>query len=325
MMKKIAIIGAGIAGLTVAQKLQRRGLKVDIFDKGRGVGGRMSSRRTDWGYLDHGCQYFTVKDPSFANFLQEYGEVVMTWRGVFARWQDGNFTLVEEENPRYVPPVAMNNLCKAIAAELNVKLKTRIVKLAKSQTLTLIDEEGNQYNDYDMVIVTAPPAQSQDLLNNHTPIAYEIKDINMLPCYSLMLTLEQEVNFPFDGIELQHPVLGWIAANHSKPLRGEKKSLVIQSNFTWARNNLNRDRAEVTKNLKSSASKIFDVALDNSLYQSLHLWRYALPQAVNEKGYYFDEENAIAVCGDWCIKGKVESAFLSANLLADTLQSFFQN
>ena len=283
----------------------------------------MSSRRTDWGYLDHGCQYFTVKDPSFANFLQEYGEVVTTWQGVFARWQNGNFTLVEEENPRYVPPVAMNNLCKAIATELNVKLKTRIVKLTKNETWTLTDEEGNQYSHYVMVIVTAPPIQTQDLLNNHTLIADEIENIKMLPCYSLMLTLEQEVDFPFDGIELQHPALGWIAANHSKPLRGEKKSLVIQSNFTWAADNLDSDRANVTKSLKTSANEILDVALGNSLYESLHLWRYALPQAVNEKYYYFDEENAIAVCGDWCIKGKVESAFLSANLLVNTLQSLF--
>ena len=319
MTKKIAIIGAGIAGLTVAKKLYDRGLEVQIFDKGRGVGGRMSSRRTDWGYLDHGCQYFTVNDASFADFLQEYDEMITTWRGIFTRWQDGNFLPLESDKPRYVPKIAMNHLCKSIAADLNVKLKTRIVNLVKNETWTLIDEENNQYSGYDLVIVTAPPAQTQDLLKNHSPIAHQIKEINMFPCYSLMLILAEDIELPFDGIELQHSILGWIAANNSKYLRGEKQSLVIQSNFTWAKDNLHSDRGDIAKSLKVSAGEILHLALDNSLYESLHLWRYAIPQEKNEQGYYLDAENAIAVCGDWCVKGKVESAFLSAKFLAEVI------
>ncbi len=95
MTKKIAIIGAGIAGLTIGKNLQAEGFEVNIFDKGRGVGGRMSSRRTNWGYLDHGCQYFTAKDSLFASFIQENDELVQVWQGKFARWQDGNYTPLE--------------------------------------------------------------------------------------------------------------------------------------------------------------------------------------------------------------------------------------
>jgi hypothetical protein len=43
MIEKIAVIGAGMAGLTVAQKLINKGFLVDIFDKGKSVGGRMSN------------------------------------------------------------------------------------------------------------------------------------------------------------------------------------------------------------------------------------------------------------------------------------------
>lgn len=323
MIEKIAIIGAGIAGLTVAQKLHHQGYQVDIFDKGRGVGGRMSSRRTDFGYLDHGCQYLTIKDSLWADFLESYSEVIAPWRGKFAQWQDEIFTPVELENCRYVPTKGMNNLCKTIAQGLNVKLKTRIVKLVKDTTWTLSDEEGNQYTDYDLVIVTAPPAQTYDLLKDHTLIADEINNIQMLPCYSLMLILAEEIDLSFDGIELQHPILGWIAKNNSKPSRGEKTSLIIQSNFTWAKEHLESDRVEITNILKEGTEAILNISLEKSLYESLHLWRYALPEATNEKGYYLDAENNMAVCGDWCLKGKVESAFLSANLLADVISSGF--
>jgi predicted NAD/FAD-dependent oxidoreductase len=321
MTKKIAIIGAGIAGLTVAHKLPHHSWQIDIFDKGRGVGGRMSSRRTDWGYLDHGCQYLTVKDTLWANFLQTYEEIISLWQGKFVRWQDGVFIPGENNNSRYVPLRAMNNLCKTIAQGLNVKLNTRIIDLTKQTTWSLTDEQGNKYSNYDMVIVTAPPAQTEALLHQHSPIAQEIKNINMFPCYSLMLTLESDLDIPFDGIELQHPVLGWIANNNSKPLRGEKKSLVIQSNFTWAKKNLTSDRGDVVRILKEETEKILNISFGKSCYESLHLWRYALPEQTNDQGYYLDHKNAIAVCGDWCLQGKVESAFLSANLLANTLKS----
>ncbi len=39
------IVGAGMAGLTAAAELQRAGRSVLVLDKGRGVGGRMASRR----------------------------------------------------------------------------------------------------------------------------------------------------------------------------------------------------------------------------------------------------------------------------------------
>ncbi len=214
----------------------------------------------------------------------------------------------------------MNNLCKSIATTLDVKLQTRIVNLTKNQKKwTLTDENANQYSGYDWLIVTAPPAQTQDLLTSHTVIAEEIAQIKMLPNFTLMLTLAEEMNLPFDGIELQHPILGWIAVNNSKPSRGEKTSIVIQSNFTWATDNLENNRDTITQQLQNSASEIMDIDLDKCLYKSLHLWRYAIPAQKNEAGCYIDRENAIGVCGDWCIGGKVEAAFNSANLLTDSI------
>lgn len=44
---RIGAIGAGMAGLSCAQALRRQGHAVVLFDKGRGPGGRMSSRRID--------------------------------------------------------------------------------------------------------------------------------------------------------------------------------------------------------------------------------------------------------------------------------------
>ncbi|MFW5789075.1 MAG: FAD-dependent oxidoreductase [Spirochaetota bacterium] len=41
----VPVVGAGIAGLTAARRLVDASLDVTVLDKGRGVGGRMATRR----------------------------------------------------------------------------------------------------------------------------------------------------------------------------------------------------------------------------------------------------------------------------------------
>src|SRR5690606_40285748 len=82
MNAPIAIIGTGIAGLSAAQALHGAGQHIELFDKSRGSGGRMASKRSDAGSLDLGAQYFTARDRRFV-------EVVQQWqaRGWVAEWQ----------------------------------------------------------------------------------------------------------------------------------------------------------------------------------------------------------------------------------------------
>ena len=74
----VLVIGAGIAGLTAAAELQRGGRRVLLLDKGRGVGGRLASRRIDGATFDHGAQFITTRDPRFGAVLErgrEWGAV----------------------------------------------------------------------------------------------------------------------------------------------------------------------------------------------------------------------------------------------------------
>ena len=63
------VIGAGIAGLLAARTLQEHGLRVTVLDKGRGVGGRMATRRIGSAVFDHGAQFFTARDPQFDTLI----------------------------------------------------------------------------------------------------------------------------------------------------------------------------------------------------------------------------------------------------------------
>ena len=51
----IAIVGAGLAGLTCAQFLAQAGHRVHVFDKSRGPSGRMSTRRSSDAKVFRAC------------------------------------------------------------------------------------------------------------------------------------------------------------------------------------------------------------------------------------------------------------------------------
>ena len=44
-MSDVDVIGAGMSGIACARALQAEGVPVRLIDKGRGIGGRMATRR----------------------------------------------------------------------------------------------------------------------------------------------------------------------------------------------------------------------------------------------------------------------------------------
>ena len=91
-MTRVAVIGAGLAGLHAARRLHDAGAEVRVFDKARGSGGRMSTRRTDFGAFDHGAQYFTARDPRFRAQVEKWvaSGAAAPWPGKVVRLAEGS-------------------------------------------------------------------------------------------------------------------------------------------------------------------------------------------------------------------------------------------
>ena len=88
-MTRIAIIGAGITGLTIANLLHGHA-EITLFEKSRGVSGRLSTRRADPFSFDHGAQYFRIKTPAFRQFMSP-----LIQDGIVAHW-DAHFVEIKE-------------------------------------------------------------------------------------------------------------------------------------------------------------------------------------------------------------------------------------
>lgn len=327
MIKKVGIIGAGMAGLTLAHKLTEQGFLVEIFDKGRAAGGRTSSRRTEWGYLDHGAQYLTIRDAEFKAFLATHlpPDLFVPWETNFARLEGGQIIPENLADVRYIPRHSMARLCRHLAANLSLKTEIKIAHLKRDNLWILEDSNENDYGPFDLVIITAPPPQTVQLLGNYSTLGAEINQVEMWPCWTLMLIAENKLNFPFGGIKCNHPVLGWIALNSSKPERGDWDSLVIQGNWQWSADNIDQEPEVVGSILQQEAEAVLRMNFGPIKYKSVHLWRYAAPKNEAKQPYFLDLQNHLGVGGDWCVAAKIEGAFLSAISLYQAILAGYQS
>lgn len=334
---KFAIIGAGLSGLIVARKLSEFG-EVKIFEKARGVGGRMASRyfknnsesnsdsnKNDFGF-DFGAQFFNAKSREFKSFIQPFitDGTLVEWHARFVEIDNNKITYRRNwgNSPEhYVVAPKMNELCKKLAKNLDIKFQTKITKLIKTQnSISISDDKENLYEDFDLVILAIPAQQTLELIPENYKFRTEISTKKMVGCFALMLGLESEMNIDFDAAYLKNSKLSWIASEDSKPNRMKSFSYSILSRNAWAEKNMERDLNEIKNELIEELEYATNSKLPKILHSDIHRWRYAnIAKQAGEK-FYFDKESKIAACGDWCIKGRIEAAFLSATLLANQIQ-----
>ena len=326
MPPKIAIIGAGISGLSLAEHLKDFA-SIEIFEKARGVGGRMSTRYTDEFQFDHGAQFFTARSQSFQDFLKPYIQqnIVKKWLPKIVTLEGGKKSYKRNWfEPHYTASPKMNMLCKAIAAKHNVHLKTEIKSLDQEQEKWVLkDHNGTNQGPFDWVISTAPAPQTAHLLPSNLKEKKQVSRVKMTGCDSLMIGLKEGLSLNWDAAKVKKSPIGWMAVNSSKPLCHSEYSLIVQTTNEWADAHMDDDQDQVKALLLNEVENFLGVELRNAAYTSLHRWRYANTIIVddnNHNGYFLNKNFQLGTCGDWCIEGHVESAFLSALSLANELK-----
>ena len=333
---EVAVIGAGLAGLVVADGL-RSWAKVTVFEKSRGVGGRMSTRRAEPFSFDHGAQFFRARSAPFKNFLAAMIEqrVVQPWCGRFVEIVNRQVQPCAPEQAditRYVAVPGMSGIAKQLRKQLQdqvqVQVQTRVAAISRQQGRWLLtDDRGVPLGSYDWVVFAVPAEQARELLPTESHCYPKVCSIQMQACFALMLGFEQPLQAEFDGARIQGEDISWVAMNHSKPGRTQPCSLVVHSSNPWADAHIDDDRSEVAHYLGSQLRQVLTIDVSSAAHTALHGWRYAnVPKQTGEP-CLIDTDMNIGLCGDWLIEGNVEAAFTSARALLDGLIKLppFQN
>ena len=329
---KLAIIGAGLAGLTCAKTAREAGHEVTLFDKGRGPGGRCSTRRAESpiGELrfDHGTIGFRPHSEEFRQMASDWVEtgLVKSWQPRAARLSDHGLEAIRadksEAQPWYVGAPAMNALIKTLAAEETAHFGIRLHKLERDgASWRLSFEDDHEDMLFDGVVVAVPAEQAGPILDTAAPqLAHEARTAEAAPCWSVMLGFDRPLPLEFDLIVGDGAPFTRIVRNASKPDRPAGESWVLQASAEWSRTHVDRPKEEVGAELLSAFQAVANISFEPVLSMT-HRWLYARTSKPVGTPASWDDELKIGTCGDWHLGPELEHAWLSGRVLGERLKS----
>lgn len=342
----VLVVGAGLGGLAFAQDATRAGLRVALLDKARGVSGRAATRRVTLPdgpevRLDHGARFFTARSDRTRTLAE--GGVRDGWNAVWtcgvARWQAGQVTAPDDGHPRYAPPAGMSALGRTLARGLDVKTGVAVTSLERLNATQgggwRVHSREGQYWDGARLILNVPAPQLLALLATLDPgspdpvpailhghdseaAARQAGLVTYDPCWAAGVILRHDVPADWRALRPDHPVLEWIAREHTKRPDGAPPALTLHATPAWTRANLERTPEQVLPDLLAAAQDILG-PLDTA-QAFAHRWRYSIPAVTAPGPCHWDAALGLGCCGDWFTPDphgpRVESALLSGWALA---------
>ena len=228
--KDVLIIGAGISGLLCATELQQSGISVKLLDKGRGVGGRMSTRHMSSARLDHGAQFFTVRNAVFQKYIDQWLSA-----GIIKEWfRKAPYDSNPEGYPRYCGIEGISAVPKYLAQNLDVHCSEVVNAVEyENQTWQVFTQSKRTYQSRYLVI-TAPLPQALALLDtsglNYAGDELEpLRSIRYGKGLTTLAILNRPSGLPGNGfLQLDDGPVTWVADNQIKGI-SEIPCLTIQS------------------------------------------------------------------------------------------------
>lgn len=340
-MFDVAIIGAGLAGLTCAQQLHQAGYSVVIVEKSRGVGGRVATRRLHDTCADHGVRYLEPQGKLLQPLIKR-----LLQRGILQDWTDTIYELkptksesvvTSDSHPlpltpylstltSYMAPAGMTAVAKFLASGLEIRLSRRVQAMTPTAertwhlTLDSTDEAPTALTA-GAVVVAIPAPQALVLLE---PLAEtglppeffaSLRSVEFDPCLSVMAGYSVDLPLPtWKACTLsKDSELAWIGLDSSKRPDAQMHIFVLQSTAEFAKRYLDaEDLNPAGEQLLSHAAKLVIPWLNTPDWFQVHRWRYAfVRRSLNQE--YLDSGGRLPLvcCGDWCGGNLIESAMNS--------------
>jgi renalase len=296
---KIAIIGAGFSGCNLYNNLKQKYEDITIFEKSRGVGGRLSTKYIEDKFIDHGNSTLIPITDDLKMFCLDLAK-----NGV-----------VKAKYDEFIPKNGINQICKFLIDEKDLIKNTKITKAQNIDNKWLLEDENNHtYEGFDLLFISIPAPQ---ILQMNIELEEDIKEklstIKYDSIFSTVLYSNEDIKLD-ENIIYENPDIENIINNSKKYLYKEFSSYVIHSTKEFA-NCIN----------EKSKEEIFEILLtsfDDEIKEDLerfniipHLWKYAHAKNSLDMPYYLNSEKNLGFIGDYFNYNNVEAALLSSELL----------
>lgn len=339
---RIAIVGAGLAGLTCAAQLQAREHQVTVYEANAAVGGRTATRESELGGFDLGAQYFTATSTAFKHQLSAWRQAgwVEAWQPRLVALEQGAVRPRELDatdavtnsgaTQRWVAVPGMRSLCEQLAQGIDVRTGQQVVALeaqGKSWLLTVHADTvpiAATAGPFDAVILALPAAQAAILLAPVPALAKRAERAHLAPCWTLTLAFQDALPLEFDGAWVSSSRLSWIAREASKPQRRLGERWIAHASSAWSIEHFDDEPERVRSKLQKAFQEATGCAVQ-PISSDVYRWRFAQADQLMTGNFLWQAKQCVGACGDWFggqldgSTGRLEHAYLSGLALAESV------
>ena len=336
-MQEVVVVGAGIAGLSLARALADSGMKPLVLDRSRGVGGRAATRRVEGQPVDHGVVFLHGSHPKFLASLDGVEATpIEGWPGRVRgegrpcqprAFRKGERRLAFEEGITAFP--------KSLARGIEVRRGARVVGLAERGEGVEASLEGGESVVARNLVLALALEQTERLLaplSKETgalrPVASLLSMLTTEPCLALIAGYPLGPSGDEPDWDLLYPseesILMLVAHDSAKRKETKWRVLVYQCRSCFSRRHLESDPERWIPLVLSDASRLLGDWAGRPLWQSAHRWRYSRADSANTlaRPLWITLGNgaSIGVGGEsFTPGGGVEGAFLSGLRLSERI------
>ncbi|HEY9630855.1 MAG TPA: FAD-dependent oxidoreductase [Coleofasciculaceae cyanobacterium] len=344
-MFDVAIVGAGIAGLICAQRLQHRGYQVVVLEKSRGLGGRMATRRLQGTWADHGIR--CVEDQgkfsqALVETLLEQG-VTHLWTDTTHRLDSGKLT-ESDHHPRYVAADGITTIAKFLASGLEIWRDQRVQAIASTPesawNLTLESAALEKKTVTAKSLVLAIPAPQAALLlepfaEQMPALLAAVQSVEFAPCITAIAAYAPKppsklAEIPWKAIQgSEASDLAWIGletSKHPDPSQPDLTPVIVaQSSAQFAERYLEApDLQMVGQQLLTTVQGLLPWLSPPEVLQ-VHRWRYGfVTKPIADTCLSTNQPLPLVCSGDWCGGNQIENALQSGWAAAEQMAILMQ-
>lgn len=312
MAIRVAVVGAGIAGLSCAHTLSLAGCEVEIYEAEATIGGRIATMRLGPGVFDHGTPYVVPRLPRFSQYLHSIAE-----KGYAARWQPRGSADDGVESlgvPWYVGTPGMSALVRPLLEGSRIHLKRAVHTIKRTNKSWFVwFEDKMSAGPYAAIVLAVPAPQAILLLGGLEDFENTLSRVRMAPCWSLQVHLDKPVMGDRDVHGERSEVVRWIARNTSKPRRpAGVECLVVHASHVWSRTTEQEEPTTVANEMWEEMRKLLNLPASlQPIAMQAHLWKHGFAERPLGETYVYSSEHRVGIAGDWCRGRLVDHAFES--------------
>ena len=308
--KNIIIIGAGVSGIFCGKRLSESGHSILLIDKGRAIGGRLSTRKTDGAVFHHGASSL----PDFYKH-KELPEFALA---TFKRAEKEK--IIHRIDNSFAPVSSVSHLVTYLAKNLKTKEGCQATSLDLNRR-TVEVKCGDSCNTipYDLLILSIPPIQAINLINNqideferHLEKAQMRSSASALFSFDLNPSLIRDKQFSNQRVVVE-------VENNRFQCQQKLLCLTVHTKENFAKKVVNNDKNKIRDILFEELSSVVPISLPAPIYEAGHRWLYGFTATSLDKSHLYYEKKNLGICGDWCLGDTILHAASSGIKLAEQI------